>query len=58
MCDIHDLIPDIEAIAMSGKGYVDATSISFLSTIESSTIDLPMDFILAIAGLKNSVVAQ
>jgi hypothetical protein len=58
LCEAHDPIPDIEAIAMSGEGYVDAISISFPSMIENSTIDLPMDFVFAIAGLENSVVVQ
>jgi hypothetical protein len=58
MCEVHDLIPDIESIAISGVGYVEAISISFCYTGQNSMIDLPMNFILAITGLKNSVVVQ
>jgi hypothetical protein len=58
MCEVHDLIPDIEAIAMSSRGHVDAIGISFPSAIDNSTMDLPLAFLLAITGPLNSVVVQ
>jgi hypothetical protein len=58
MCEAHDLIHDIEAIAISGRRYIDAIGISFPSVIENSTMDLPLAFILTIAGLLNRVVVQ
>jgi hypothetical protein len=58
MYEVHHLIPDIEAIAMSGRRYVDAISISFPSTIEKFTMDLPLAFVLAVASLLNSVAVQ
>jgi hypothetical protein len=50
-CEVHNFIPDIEAIAMSGRGYINAISISFPFAIENSTMNLPLAFVLAIAGL-------
>jgi hypothetical protein len=47
MCEEHDLIPNIDTIAMSERGYVDAISISFPFVIENSTRDLPVAFIFA-----------
>jgi hypothetical protein len=35
MCVVHDLIPDIEIIAMSSRGNVDAISIAFPFLIEN-----------------------
>jgi hypothetical protein len=58
MYEAHDLIPDIEVIAMSSMGYVDAISISFPSVIENFTMDLPLAFVLAIADILNSVAIQ
>jgi phage head maturation protease len=58
MFEAHDLISDVETIAISSRRYVDAISISFSSAIENSTTDLPLVFILTIAGLLNSVVVQ
>jgi hypothetical protein len=58
MCEMQDFIPDIKSITMSGRGYVDAIGISFPSIIENSTMDLPLEFVLAIAGIENSVVVQ
>jgi hypothetical protein len=43
---------------VSGRGYVDASSISILSAIQNSTMDLPLDPILAIAALENGMGVQ
>jgi hypothetical protein len=58
MCVAHDLIPDIETIAMSGRGNVDAITIFFPFLIENSTQDLPLAFFLSIAGPLNRIVIQ
>jgi hypothetical protein len=55
---VHDPISDIEAITMSGRGYVDAIRNSFPSVIENSTMDLPLTFVLAIVGFLNRVAVQ
>jgi hypothetical protein len=58
MCVVHDLIPDIETIAMSGRGNVDAISISFPFLIANSTQDLPWAFILSITGPLKYMAVQ
>jgi hypothetical protein len=58
MCEVHDLIPKIQAIAISGRRYVDTISISFPSVIKNFTMNLSLAFVLAIIGLLNSVAVQ
>jgi hypothetical protein len=48
ICVVHDLIPNIETIAMSSRGNIDAIRISFPFLIENSTQDLPLAFILSL----------
>jgi hypothetical protein len=54
----HDLIPDIETIAMSSRENVDAISISFPVPIKNSIQDLPLAFILSIALSLNCIAVQ
>jgi hypothetical protein len=56
MCKAHDPVPDIETIAISGRGDVDAVSISFPFVIEDFTLDLPLAFIFSIAIPLNYMV--
>jgi hypothetical protein len=53
MCVAHDLIPDIETIAISGRGNVDAISFSLPFLIEKSVMDLLLAFIFSITVLVN-----
>jgi hypothetical protein len=58
MYKAHDLIPDIETIAIGGRGNVDVVSISFPFVREDSTMDLTLWFVFSIAILLNHVVIQ
>jgi hypothetical protein len=58
MCVVDDLIHDIETIAISNRGNVDTISISLPFLIENSTQDLPLAFILSIAGPLNYIVVK
>jgi hypothetical protein len=58
MCVAHDLIPDIETIAISSRRNVDAISISFPFLIENFIQDLPLAFILSIEGSLNYMAVQ
>jgi hypothetical protein len=58
ICVIHDLIPDMETIAMSSRGNVVIISISFPIQIENSTQNLPLALILFITGSLNYMGVQ
>jgi hypothetical protein len=55
---MYDLILNIEAIAISRRGYLDAISILFPSVIENSKMDIPLACVLTIAGLLNGVAVH
>jgi hypothetical protein len=56
MCEMHHLIPNIEAIAGSCREYVDSINISFPFVLENSTMDQLSAFICTVVGLLNGVV--
>jgi hypothetical protein len=53
ICKVHDLIPDIETLAMSGRGNIDAISIFFPILIKDFTMDLSLPFVFSNTILFN-----